>query len=846
MYKRDIYLDIDDNLNNYIKSVELDSNSRVWHFHLTVDYEPLDLTGKSVQFRAEKPDKTNVLNDCKIVDAEKGVVEVKLTRQVNAIPGRVKCLLKIIGAEGFVLKTKTFVVDVSKALSDDAIVSSEEFGALEVALGKVQDIDNRFAQTNAQLSELANKGTTVEVLERVTKEEIDRQIADGTMANLSIADNSITDVKLKDNSVVTEKIKDKSVTLAKLGDDVELEPPLNSVTLQKMNLESMANSTFDCYTVDLSKANNTTEYQMYGSYVYENPEPQSATDDLECSYVVYSMSDCRVRFSIKLFSNNTLSHSDISGGQAIQGIPFVDLKKGFNVFKTTLKGVNLNYQYYKLMPYINYTKKDGESELKVYLSEVKFDDRFNFAYRDAYSDVKFNPDVLLPQQPMMPKDFGKILEDNVDILEDKIKSYNDKKHLLLHVPNIRKVNGGIGYPTVSLHYDTREKLKDYEYKFPKGTKFKYKIDIKAEQGSLPTIGLQIFQALETKDSSFVASAGYMSLGDVGIIGKDTYTYEHTLAQDTSFTVKEAHYVKLFLNTTYQSGVDFVGELLYSEMDIILPNGESIFDPIATHNSSSLEPAYLTYKNDKVVLYGFLQEELSKIDVKLEKENEKLLDLIADSKRVPSRWTGKSYVSVGDSITWQHEKPNYTPDKSPLKGYQYYVNNRLGVSNFVNEGVSGMTMAKYEGWNNSFISKYQSIQWLNYDLVTIALGTNDHANGGGCLVGDIDSTDISTYCGAYNTVLEHIFKTNPKIRVVLMTPFQKTSMNNVNSKGQKLIDFVDAVVKLGEKWSCPVFDCYRVSGWNKSTFSTYTVDGLHGSADGFESVGIPLGEFLAMN
>ena len=158
MYKRDIYLDIDDELNNYIKSVELDSDSRVWHFHLTVDYEPLDLTGKSVQFRAEKPDKTNVLNDCKIVDAEKGVVEVKLTRQVNAIPGHVKCLLKIIGDEGFVLKTKTFVVDVSKTLSDDAIVSSDEFGALEVALGKVQDIDNRFAQTNAQLLQI-NKNT---------------------------------------------------------------------------------------------------------------------------------------------------------------------------------------------------------------------------------------------------------------------------------------------------------------------------------------------------------------------------------------------------------------------------------------------------------------------------------------------------------------------------------------------------------------------------------------------------------------------------------------------------------------------------------------------------------------
>lgn len=151
MYKRDIYLDIDDNLNNYIKSVELDSNSRVWHFHLTVDYQPLNLTGKTVMFMAEKPDKTNVLNDCEIIDAENGIVKVELTRQVNAVPGHVNCLLKIVGSDGYVLKTKTFIVEVSKTLSDKPIVSTNEFSALDEALGRVQNIDRRFAETNAQL-----------------------------------------------------------------------------------------------------------------------------------------------------------------------------------------------------------------------------------------------------------------------------------------------------------------------------------------------------------------------------------------------------------------------------------------------------------------------------------------------------------------------------------------------------------------------------------------------------------------------------------------------------------------------------------------------------------------------
>lgn len=157
MYKRDIYLDIDDKLNEHIKSVELDSNSRVWHFHLTVDYQPLNLTGKTVKFMAEKPDKTNVLNDCEIIDAENGIVKVELTRQVNAVPGHVNCLLKIVGSDGYVLKTKTFIVEVSKTLSDKPIVSTNEFSALDEALGRVQNIDQRFAETNAQLSQISNE-----------------------------------------------------------------------------------------------------------------------------------------------------------------------------------------------------------------------------------------------------------------------------------------------------------------------------------------------------------------------------------------------------------------------------------------------------------------------------------------------------------------------------------------------------------------------------------------------------------------------------------------------------------------------------------------------------------------
>ena len=57
-------------------------------------------------------------------------------------------------------------------------------------------LDNDINEINSQLDNIANKGTTVEVLERVTKEEIERQIQDGTITNLTIADGSITKEKL--------------------------------------------------------------------------------------------------------------------------------------------------------------------------------------------------------------------------------------------------------------------------------------------------------------------------------------------------------------------------------------------------------------------------------------------------------------------------------------------------------------------------------------------------------------------------------------------------------------------------------------------------------------------------
>ena len=72
---------------------------------------------------------------------------------------------------------------------------------------------NNIENITSQLDTIANKGTTVEVLERVTKEEINRQIQDGTIANLTIENNSITWDKFKNElkSNINQLVKNTTV-----------------------------------------------------------------------------------------------------------------------------------------------------------------------------------------------------------------------------------------------------------------------------------------------------------------------------------------------------------------------------------------------------------------------------------------------------------------------------------------------------------------------------------------------------------------------------------------------------------------------------------------------------------
>lgn len=222
-------------------------------------------------------------------------------------------------------------------------------------------------------------------------------------------------------------------------------------------------------------------------------------------------------------------------------------------------------------------------------------------------------------------------------------------------------------------------------------------------------------------------------------------------------------------------------------------------------------------------------------------------------RSNSIWKNKVYVSHGDSITERDGKnwPSGWPHAGEkARGYQTIFAENVGIKWYTNTGIGGWPMAIYPG-RGGIVQKILAItDYTPYDLCTIASGTNDFKLniqlGNKGQIGDT-TFDDSVFYGAYRHGIEHMLTSNPKLRIVLMTPIQRDNsgydVNYTNSAGCKLSDYVNAIKEIGEMYGLPVCDMYANSGITKLTLSTYTVDGLHPNSEGYERMGSYLTQFL---
>lgn len=196
-----IHLDFNKENDLKVPSVQYDSGSRFVKIKLQRNKSPFEIDGYRVTVVANKVDGTEIMNDCTILDGVNGIVQFEITEQFNAVEGVVDCQLKLFKGETL-LTSMPFSINVVKSVSTKEIVSSNELKTLVNALGEVQDIDNRFAQTNAQLSQKLDKNGIVTMANM--GQDVKEAMTGGSVA--VVGKNSVSDINLIHNSISPEKM----------------------------------------------------------------------------------------------------------------------------------------------------------------------------------------------------------------------------------------------------------------------------------------------------------------------------------------------------------------------------------------------------------------------------------------------------------------------------------------------------------------------------------------------------------------------------------------------------------------------------------------------------------------
>ena len=138
MVKEKITLDAWKKNNVLVKVVQGEVDSRFLEISLTDHGNNINLADKSVQVYLIKPNGKEIYNSATIIDEENGTVLLELTSEMSNAYGTYRdAEVRVVSGNGETLKIRGLNLYVEKSMDDNAIESSSEFTALQVALGDV-------------------------------------------------------------------------------------------------------------------------------------------------------------------------------------------------------------------------------------------------------------------------------------------------------------------------------------------------------------------------------------------------------------------------------------------------------------------------------------------------------------------------------------------------------------------------------------------------------------------------------------------------------------------------------------------------------------------------------------
>lgn len=204
------------------------------------------------------------------------------------------------------------------------------------------------------------------------------------------------------------------------------------------------------------------------------------------------------------------------------------------------------------------------------------------------------------------------------------------------------------------------------------------------------------------------------------------------------------------------------------------------------------------------------------------------------------WTGKKFVSYGDSITQGNT-------------WQNYLVNELGLVH-ENHGLSSSCISNFEQWavsmsNNSRIDAIP----LDADIITIMGGTNDWASRR--QIGTLDDVTTETFIGGYKHLIERLMSRIPNARIIIMSPpfgYYNTGVGSeeVNGIGIKLSSYIEASELIAKHYKLPFINMYQdlgINKFNKDNFMSIEDLQVHPNSNGGKRVaGRVLGELRKLN
>ena len=170
------------------------------------------------------------------------------------------------------------------------------------------------------------------------------------------------------------------------------------------------------------------------------------------------------------------------------------------------------------------------------------------------------------------------------------------------------------------------------------------------------------------------------------------------------------------------------------------------------------------------------------------------------------------------------------------GVQRTVRSRIPITEYFPETIRGL----------------EQIDFSTVETVVIGSGMNDYYSGVP-LDNARDPMDEGTFAGALRQTITYLRKTNPKLRIILVTPtyswlFRTGQTCEEFNAGGILEDYISKEIEVADEMGVGLLDLYHDlyphEQWED--WQVYTIDGLHPNEDGRTMIAKIIMEYLENN